>query len=255
MAFRSGSIQPFQKKSGWRSRKPSVSILPTLPKQSEIMSSVVSNSYETNVFINCPFDSEYLPIFDAIMFAVQRCGFTLRCALEDTDAAPIRIQKIVQLIRESKYAIHDLSRVELDPDSNLPRMNMPLELGLFIGAREFGTGRQKHKNYLVFESEKYRFQKFISDIAGQDPRAHGNHPEKAVKFVRDWLNAKLKSKADELGTIHHPLPGGKAIFDEYKMFRSALPAILKNMEIEEIELTFLDKATAVAVWLRQKSNP
>lgn len=215
------------------------------------MSNVLFSSYETNVFINCPFDDQYWPIFDAIMFAVQRCGFTLRCALEDSDAADIRIQKIVQLIRESKYAIHDISRVELDPVSQLPRMNMPLELGLFIGAREFGPKRQKEKSYLVFESEKFRFQKFISDIAGQDPRAHEDSPEKAVRFVRDWLNSKLKSKADKSGTPHAALPGGKSIYNDYEAFLIARPTILKNMSIELGEATFLDKSAAVGKWISQ----
>jgi hypothetical protein len=215
------------------------------------MSNVLFSSYETNVFINCPFDDQYGPIFDAILFAVQRCGFTLRCALEDSDAADIRIQKIVQLIRESKYAIHDISRVELDPVSQLPRMNMPLELGLFIGAREFGPTRQKEKSYLVFESEKFRFQKFISDIAGQDPRAHEDSPEKAVRLVRDWLNSKLKSKADKSGTPHTALPGGKSIYSDYEEFLIARPTILKNMSIEVGEATFLDKSAAVGKWISQ----
>jgi hypothetical protein len=30
--------------------------------------------YEDNVFINCPFDQEYKPIFDAIIFAGQALG-------------------------------------------------------------------------------------------------------------------------------------------------------------------------------------
>ncbi len=37
-------------------------------------------NYENNVFINCPFDEKYNPIFNAILFTVRRCGFVLRCA-------------------------------------------------------------------------------------------------------------------------------------------------------------------------------
>ena len=43
-------------------------------------------------------------------------------------------KKICQLILESPYGIHDLSRIELDPSTQLPRFNMALELGLFLGA-------------------------------------------------------------------------------------------------------------------------
>ena len=28
-------------------------------------------AYDLNVFINCPFDRDYLPLFDAILFTVQ----------------------------------------------------------------------------------------------------------------------------------------------------------------------------------------
>ena len=35
------------------------------------------------MFINCPFDAVYEPLFDAIVFAVYDCGFIARCALEE----------------------------------------------------------------------------------------------------------------------------------------------------------------------------
>jgi hypothetical protein len=33
--------------------------------------------------------------------------------------------------------------VQLDAANRLPRFNMPLELGLFLGAQEYGSGAQK----------------------------------------------------------------------------------------------------------------
>ena len=52
------------------------------------------NRYTDNVFINCPFDSAYKPLFDAIVFAVHDCGFVARCALEEEDTSQVRIDKI-----------------------------------------------------------------------------------------------------------------------------------------------------------------
>ena len=46
--------------------------------------------YATNVFINCPFDSEYAPLFHAIVFAVIHCGYTVRCALEAEETGATR---------------------------------------------------------------------------------------------------------------------------------------------------------------------
>jgi hypothetical protein len=108
------------------------------------MSRVDSNYYR-NVFINCPFDTDYDEIFNAIVFAVHRCGFVLRCAKEFGDSDSIRIHTIVSLIEQSKYAIHDLSRVTLSKTGQLPRFNMPLELGIFIGCGYFGSKIHKEK--------------------------------------------------------------------------------------------------------------
>jgi hypothetical protein len=50
--------------------------------------------YATNVFINCPFDAEFEPLFHAIVFAVIQCGHTIRCALESDDTGATRIDRI-----------------------------------------------------------------------------------------------------------------------------------------------------------------
>jgi len=48
---------------------------------------------------------------------------------------------------------------------------MPLELGIFLGAKRFGGPKQKRKNCLILDREKYRYQQYCSDIAGQDIKA------------------------------------------------------------------------------------
>ncbi len=133
--------------------------------------------YEQNVFINCPFDKIYAPLFQAAIFAVIECGFEVRCGLETSDASQIRIQKIYEQIGSCKYGIHDLSRVQLDENSKLPRFNMPLELGIFMGAKFLGSPKQKQKMCLVFDEIPYRYQKYLSDIAGQDISSHQNDPQ------------------------------------------------------------------------------
>ncbi|HEX8829522.1 MAG TPA: hypothetical protein VF705_00045, partial [Longimicrobium sp.] len=89
-----------------------------------------------------------------------------------------RIQKITDIIRGCRLSIHDISRTESDGDPPLPRFNMPLELGLFMGAKAFGVRDQKRKAGVILDTENYRFQRYISDIAGQDIRAHGE--------IRTW---------------------------------------------------------------------
>lgn len=93
---------------------------------------------DKDVFINCPFSPDYSEFFQAIVFAVVRSGYTPRCARENDDGGEVRIEKICRIIRECRYGVHDISNTELDAASGLPRFNMPLELGLFLGARNFG---------------------------------------------------------------------------------------------------------------------
>lgn len=142
----------------------------------------VPADYDQNVFINCPFDEDYQQLFRALIFAVFECGLRARSALEVYDGGEVRIEKIERIVGDCRWGIHDISRTELNAHS-LPRFNMPLELGLFLGARRFGTGAQTRKSCLVLDHQPYRYQEFISDIAGQDIAAHGNDPARAIKAV------------------------------------------------------------------------
>src|SRR6478735_8279162 len=99
---------------------------------------MASQKYAINVFVNCPFDDGYRSIFDAMIFTVFDCGFIPRCALENTDSDQIRISKIQKIIEDCKYGIHDISKADLDAATKLARFNMPFELGLFLGAKNFG---------------------------------------------------------------------------------------------------------------------
>ena len=195
----------------------------------------------THVFINCPFDTGYQPIFSAIVFAVYDLGFVARCSLEDDDAGEVRLTKIQRIIEECRYGINDLSTVTLDTVTGLPRFNMPLELGLFLGCKRFGAKNQSNKRTLILDSEQYRYRQFISDISGQDIRAHGGDPERAIRAVRDWLQATSKRQG---------LAGGGEIIEHYRRFQIDLPTICREAELETDRLTFIDLSTVVTDWLR-----
>jgi hypothetical protein len=132
-----------------------------------------SSGLKDGVFVNCPFDQAYKHLFDAIVFAIHDCGFAARCALEASDSSEVRFQKICAIIAECRYGVHDISRTEPNEDG-LPRFNMPLELGVFLGAKVFGGRRDRAKVCLVLDAERYRYQKFCSDLAGVDIEAHAN---------------------------------------------------------------------------------
>ena len=89
-------------------------------------------AYATNVFINCPFDTEY-----------ESCS-----------------------IRS-------------------PSQSLTVDTPCALPSRQKMPAPQREKRCLVLEAERYRYQKYLSDIAGQDIRQHGNDPTRAVGAVRD----------------------------------------------------------------------
>ena len=197
--------------------------------------------YISNVFVNCPFDELYKEIFDAIVFGVFSCGFRARCTLEREDCGEVRMEKILRIMSQCKYGIHDISCTDLCKKNNLPRFNMPLELGIFLGARKFGTSHQKKKTCLIMDKEEHRFQKFISDIAGQDIKHHDGNPENAIRLVTDWLRNASQDRT---------IPGGLAVVQRYRAFKKELPELCKSSRIKEEELRFNDYSTLVSEWIR-----
>jgi hypothetical protein len=198
------------------------------------------NNYTNSVFINCPFDNEYLPLFHAIVFSVIDCGYIARCARSIDDSSEVRIEKITKNISECKYGIHDISRTELSKSTNLPRFNMPFELGMFIGAKRYGNNQQKKKRCLVLDSAPYRYHSFISDIAGQDIRSHNNDDSEAIKLVSNWLR-NISGRMT--------IPGGSEILRRYLRFVKELPDLCKELKLTVDEMSFNDYTSIVYVWL------
>jgi hypothetical protein len=138
-----------------------------------------------SVFINCPFDSEYASLFDAIVFAVVCCGFMPRCALESGTVSEPRVARIVRALVGSKYSIHDLSRCTGEGAENIARFNMPLELGMAM-ARRFIDPASDH-DWLVLVPKGHAYARFVSDLAAYDPVPHDGSTHGAVVAVMSWL--------------------------------------------------------------------
>lgn len=173
--------------------------------------------FETNVFVNCPFDNEYLPLLRPILFAIIDLGYRPRIALESLDSGRPRFEKIVALIEESKYAIHDLSRMQAENPGEYYRLNMPFELGLDVGCRLFGSRQRKDKRLLVLEAEPFRYRAAISDLSGSDIAVHGNEPVDALSGVRNWLNTTAGLRA----------PGPTEIWNRFSDFMAGNYDVLR----------------------------
>jgi hypothetical protein len=205
-------------------------------------------NYAKNVFINCPFDDEYQPLFNAIVFAVNDIGFRPKSAKDESNAGEVRFNKIQDLIEECKYSIHDISRADIDVVTGFPRFNMPLELGLDLGCKRYGKSYHQEKVLLVLDVEQFRYRDFISDIAGQDIKAHKAEQAEVINVVRDWLRLELDPKLVIT-------PGGPAIYDRYLRFRATLPAICSKLSWDISDLPFSDFSWAVADWINNNPLP
>lgn len=144
-------------------------------------------AFRHNVFINCPFDEEFFPLLRPLLFTVIYLGLKPRIALESVDSGRARLAKIVDLIAQSKYAIHDISRIEAKKAGDLFRLNMPFELGLDFGCRAFGSASQRTKKCLILEAEPFRYKAALSDLSGSDIACHHNDSLRVVVEVRNWL--------------------------------------------------------------------
>lgn len=178
-----------------------------------------------NVFVNCPFDDDFLPCFEALLFAITLSGYRVRCALEDSDGGDIRFEKLRRLIADSDDAVHDLSRTQAGTHG-LPRFNMPFELGLAMGARHFGNGRQREKRACIMVARQHAMPRYLSDLAGSDPAAHGDDPQEVIGIIRRHLHVSPEGEA---------LPGAAHMIELFGKFRSDLPFLAGQARLTPAE--------------------
>jgi hypothetical protein len=144
-------------------------------------------AFDKNVFVNCPFDSDYHSLFRPLIFTILYLGLKPRIAFERSDSGELRLLKIRQLIQESRFGIHDLSRCRSTRVGEYFRLNMPLELGIDSGCKWYRPGKWQQKRFLVLERRKWGYQKALSDLAGADIKSHGDDPIRLIEVVRNWL--------------------------------------------------------------------
>lgn len=140
-----------------------------------------------SVFLNCPYDPEYEPLFDTLIFTVVCCGFTPRSATDSGTVAESRMERIFSAIFDSNYSIHDLSRCQGEGEQMLARFNMPLELGIAMTRRRATGEASERHDWLVVVPKDAPYARFVSDLAGFDLTKYDGTPESLVRRVMSWL--------------------------------------------------------------------
>lgn len=202
----------------------------------------VHPDFDRNVFVNCPFDREFQHILKAILFCLVRFGLKPRIATESSNAGVSRIDKITDLIRESRYSVHDLSRCQALVVGEHYRMNMPFELGMDFGCCRYGGAPMQSKKILILEEQPYRYQAAISDLAGVDIEPHEGNYRFAVRNVRNWLSGMAGFR-----TI-----GTHKILNEYEDFQEWYGAKQRSSGFSEDDMDHVpvpELLQAMFVWM------
>ena len=205
------------------------------------------NNFAKNVFINCPFDTTFIPLLRPLIFTVLYLGYTPKVTTEKSDSGEVRINKIRDLIEQSKLSIHDLSRMRSAKKDEFYRMNMPFELGVVIGCRFFKEGRARNKKCLILEKEKYGYQKALSDMSGSDIRNHNDEPEELVRQVRNWFVENEIQHAKSGTRIWQTFNEFMADFYQKRQDEGFKDRDLETMPLPEY-IRFIQK------WLKEKNS-
>jgi hypothetical protein len=200
--------------------------------------------FDKSIFINCPFDDGYRQLLLGIVFTVAYFGYTPRLSLERADSSENRIDKIAGLIKDSKFGIHDLSRLIASKEGETYRMNMPFELGIDYGCKKFKGGKWKAKKILILEKERYRFQAAISDLSGCDIKHHDDEVDKVIRAVRDWLVTEEIKRGDS----------GSKVWDAYNDFQAYLydEVVEKDGYSDPDDAQISEVVHHMSAWLDQK---
>jgi hypothetical protein len=112
-------------------------------------------------------------------------------------------------------------------------MNMPFELGVDYGAREFGRAALRDKRCLILGAERYDYQKALSDLSGVDIKSHDEEPETLVRVVRDWFF--------ETGDVR-PAPSWKELWFAFNELTADLYRAGKRQRLSAKELDMMSVA-------------
>lgn len=209
----------------------------------------VDVAFDRNVFVNCPFDDDYVSLLRPLLFTIVALGYTPRIAMERSDSGENRIDKIVQLIGESRYSVHDISRLIATEQGQFSRFNLPFELGIDRGARLFGAQPLLHKRILVLESNQYDYRVALSDFSGADIAHHSSEPVRLVRAVRNWFVNTVEVKE---------APSPTTLWYRFTDFASAFYDERAEAGFSDEDLNFMpvpEYIDAIREWLGSEVNP
>jgi hypothetical protein len=162
-----------------------------------------------SVFLNIPYDEPFENLYLAYIVGLTQLGLRINATLAVPNQG--RLETIIDLLEQSNFSIHDLSRIELS--RGIPRFNMPVELGLALYRSKITNGR--HRVY-IFESKRYRAQRSTSDVNGIDPQIHWGTPRGLMAGLRNIFR-----QSGDVTTVPEMLAS-------YRAVKRKLPELRRN---------------------------
>ena len=200
--------------------------------------------FENNVFINCPFDQKFKKFLEPILFTVIYCDFNPLIS-QTSDSGSTRLNNIIDLIKNSKYSIHDLSRNQAKQAGEISRFNMPFELGIDIGIRNSGIDHYNGKKCLILDIKRYQYQAALSDISGNDIEIYYESVQELIRVVRNWLS--IHNKKIRMGP--------RLIYENFREFEVHLFETLSMDGFSEKDIKWLPKGEFIILakeWIRSR---
>jgi len=165
-----------------------------------------------SVFLNIPYDDGFKKLYLAYIAGISAFGLVPRATLE-IPTSKRRLDRIIGLIDQCTYSIHDLSRVQLDRNApSTPRFNMPFELGLAV-ALDKSRG---HERWYVCESLRRRVNKSLSDLDGTEVHIHGGNVRGVFAALGDMFIRRPRQ------------PSLRQMYEVYRALSRSLPTIMHD---------------------------
>jgi hypothetical protein len=159
------------------------------------------------VFLNVPYDPPFEKLFLAYIAGISAFELAPHTAIEIPDSTH-RLERVLSLLHSCRYSIHDLSRVQVSRTApRTPRFNMPFELGLAVAWAQQNPERH---SWFVFDSERNRVLRSISDLNGTDINIHNGKPE---VVMRGLCNVFVR---------HSRCPDARTMLRSYRQLRASL---------------------------------
>jgi len=165
-----------------------------------------------SVFLNIPYDGGFKRLYLAYIAGLSAFGLIPRATLE-IPTSQRRLDRILSLLDECTYSIHDLSRVQLDRNApSTPRFNMPFELGLAVAQDKL----QRQQRWYVCETLRRRVNKSLSDLDGTEVHIHNGTIKGVFAALADIFVRKRKQ------------PSVQQMYGIYLVLSRSLPAIMRQ---------------------------